>query len=72
MEVILIILAIIIFLVMFAFFWCMWIVVKRALPDDEDLLFLHCFQCEIEMPVKEKNGKLYCKNCGLLHTNDYV
>jgi hypothetical protein len=29
---------------------------------------LHCFQCEIEMPVKEKNGSLYCSNCGLLHT----
>jgi Zn finger protein HypA/HybF involved in hydrogenase expression len=30
---------------------------------------LHCFQCEIEMPVKEKNGNLYCSNCGLRHTN---
>lgn len=28
---------------------------------------LHCFDCEIEMPVKEKNGRLFCSNCGLLH-----
>ncbi len=30
---------------------------------------LHCFQCEIEMPVKEKNGKIFCSNCGLIHQN---
>lgn len=34
--------------------------------DQEDI---YCFQCEIEMPVKEKNGGLYCKNCGLKHQN---
>lgn len=28
---------------------------------------LHCFECEIEMPVKEKKGRLYCANCGLSH-----
>jgi hypothetical protein len=28
---------------------------------------LFCFECEIEMPVKEKNGKFYCSNCGLYH-----
>ena len=28
---------------------------------------LYCFQCEIEMPVKEKNGVLSCSNCGLIH-----
>ncbi|PWA10947.1 hypothetical protein [Flavobacterium laiguense] len=28
---------------------------------------MYCFECEIEMSVKEKNGKLYCKNCGLKH-----
>lgn len=28
---------------------------------------LYCFECEIEMPVKEKNGRLSCKNCGLRH-----
>lgn len=27
----------------------------------------YCFECEIEMPVKEKNGRLYCSNCGLPH-----
>jgi hypothetical protein len=32
---------------------------------------LFCFECEIEMPVIEKDGQLHCKNCGLLHTNDY-
>lgn len=36
--------------------------------DDAEWLFkAHCFQCEIEMPVKEKNGRLYCSNCGLYH-----
>jgi Zn finger protein HypA/HybF involved in hydrogenase expression len=34
--------------------------------DPQDI---YCFQCEIEMPVKEKNGRLYCKNCGLRHQN---
>lgn len=28
---------------------------------------LYCFQCEIEMPVKEKDGRFYCSNCGLYH-----
>ena len=28
---------------------------------------LHCFDCEIEMPVKVKNGRMYCSNCGLPH-----
>jgi hypothetical protein len=28
---------------------------------------LHCFECEIEMPVKEKKGRLFCANCGLPH-----
>lgn len=30
-------------------------------------LNIHCFDCEIEMPVKEKNGRFYCSNCGLPH-----
>lgn len=33
--------------------------------------YLHCFECEIETPVKEKNGRLFCSNCGLIHLNDY-
>lgn len=28
---------------------------------------LYCFECEIDMPVKEKNGEVYCSNCGLYH-----
>lgn len=64
--------AILFFLGVLVFFWGMWVGVKCALPDNDSSLYLHCYQCEIEMPVKEKNGNLYCENCGLLHTNDYV
>jgi hypothetical protein len=28
---------------------------------------LYCFDCEIEMPVKVKNDRMYCTNCGLPH-----
>jgi hypothetical protein len=36
--------------------------------DDENMYEeLYCFQCEIEMPVKEKKGRLSCANCGLSH-----
>mgnify|MGYP003607908509 CR=1 FL=1 len=28
---------------------------------------VYCFECEIEMPVKLKNGGMYCSNCGLHH-----
>ncbi|WP_291122744.1 hypothetical protein [Flavobacterium sp. UBA6046] len=28
---------------------------------------LYCFECEIEIPVKEKDGRLYCTNCKLYH-----
>lgn len=28
---------------------------------------LYCFECEIEIPVKEKDGRLYCANCKLYH-----
>jgi hypothetical protein len=31
------------------------------------IMDLYCFLCEMEMPVKEKDKKLYCKNCGLKH-----
>lgn len=30
-------------------------------------VFAHCFECEIEMPVKTKDGIHYCSNCGLKH-----
>jgi hypothetical protein len=33
----------------------------------EELGDLHCFECEIEMPVKKANGRYYCSNCGLYH-----
>ena len=39
----------------------------QAIPDDKDSRKEYCFECEIEMPVKEKNGRLYCSNCGLYH-----
>jgi Pyruvate/2-oxoacid:ferredoxin oxidoreductase delta subunit len=28
---------------------------------------LYCFECEMEMSTKEKNGQLFCNNCGLRH-----
>lgn len=34
---------------------------------DQWLSEAYCFECEIEMPVKEKKGRLYCSNCGLRH-----
>lgn len=27
----------------------------------------YCYNCEIEMPVKEKSGSFYCSNCNLYH-----
>lgn len=51
--------------------WVVYLVLKIATDNLEDenewLLKLHCFECEFEMPVKEKNGRLYCSNCGLYH-----
>lgn len=35
------------------------------IEEPEDERHLHCFECEIDMPVKEKNGDFYCSNCGL-------
>jgi len=32
------------------------------------MLYLYCFECEIETETKEnKNGQLYCSQCGLKH-----
>ena len=63
--------AVIILFSVLAFFWGMWIGVKYALKDDDVSVTskesLYCFECEIEMPVKEKDGSLYCSNCGLHH-----
>lgn len=41
--------------------------VLMDLDDEADNGNLYCFECEWEMPVKEKNGRLSCTNCGLLH-----
>ena len=50
------------------FMWGLWVGIKHALPDEEDEPdYLYCFECQWEMPVKEKNGGLYCSNCGLHH-----
>lgn len=35
--------------------------------EEENNNEAYCFECEIEMPVKVKNGNLYCSNCGLHH-----
>lgn len=32
---------------------------------------LYCFQCEIDTTVSNHNGNKYCKNCGLIHKNNY-
>lgn len=34
--------------------------------EGNDIQDLYCFQCEIEMPVKEKDGRLHCSNCGFI------
>ncbi|MEO6176965.1 MAG: hypothetical protein ABIP27_17560 [Flavobacterium circumlabens] len=53
------------------FFIGLYLVCLIEADEDEEweVMDLHCFQCEIEMPVKEKNGRLYCSNCGLYHSN---
>ena len=33
--------------------------------------WLHCFECEIKMPVNKIDDNLYCANCGLIHLNHY-
>jgi hypothetical protein len=35
--------------------------------DGVDYDDLYCFQCEMEMSVKEIDGQLHCGNCGLRH-----
>jgi hypothetical protein len=39
----------------------------RYCAEYRDSEKLYCFDCEIEMPVKVKNGRMYCSNCGLPH-----
>lgn len=42
---------------------------KKRKPNylEQNTERLHCFDCEIEMPVKVKNGRAFCTNCGLPH-----
>lgn len=32
---------------------------------------LYCFECQIETRVRYKNGRFSCRDCGLVHRNDY-
>lgn len=60
----------IIVLVVLAFvFWVGYLIgAVNGLPEPQpNLGDLYCFECEIEMPVKEKDGRFYCSNCGLYH-----
>ena len=40
---------------------------KPVLTDDGQIFWLHCFNCENDMPVIEDQEILYCSNCGLKH-----
>ena len=40
---------------------------SKEKDEDEPSRWIHCFNCEIEMPVKEYKGKMYCANCKLIH-----
>ena len=42
---------------------------KVTRPELTD--WIHCFECETEMPTKEQDGDRYCANCGLVHRNFY-
>ena len=66
-TIIIIIIAIVVLLIVF----CTGYVLGACLETEEIQQKLHCFECEIETPVKEKYGNLYCSNCGLIHLNDY-
>lgn len=66
----LLIIAIMILLAAVVFMCGLWVGITHELPDEEeaeDSQLAYCFECEGEMPVKEKNGSLYCSNCGLRH-----
>lgn len=39
----------------------------KACKEESNIPDQYCFRCEIEMPVKEKNGILRCSSCGLYH-----
>lgn len=67
------IIAIILIAVMYFGFQIGWFLAKHSEGNKiqtetiKTLQDLYCFECEIEMPVNEKNGRLYCLNCGLYH-----
>jgi Zn finger protein HypA/HybF involved in hydrogenase expression len=71
-----IIIAVIVIVVVLLIVFCVGYVPGACLESTEieldqqtDQQDIYCFQCEIEMPVKKKNSRLYCKNCGLRHQN---
>jgi hypothetical protein len=53
------------------FLTVLYLIFKTENEEEEEkeqwLFEAHCFECEIEMPVKEKKGRLYCSQCGLRH-----
>lgn len=40
---------------------------KRVRLENGKLFWLHCFECENDMPVVEDKEEIYCSNCGLIH-----
>lgn len=44
---------------------------KTKVTRVEPTEWLHCFECETDMPTKERDGDTYCANCGLIHRNFY-
>lgn len=69
-ENIIIVIGIVLVLIV-GFFIGSWYGIGNALDrieiEDSPSERLHCFECEIDMPVSEKNGDYYCSNCGLYH-----
>lgn len=44
-----------------------WFNKKVKQPPIKREMWLHCFECENDMPVVEHQNNLYCSNCGLKH-----
>jgi len=40
---------------------------NRVRYPNSKLFWIHCFQCENDMPVVEDKDAIYCSNCGLKH-----
>lgn len=40
---------------------------SNIVENPQKLWWLHCFNCETDMPVAEDNDNMYCTNCGLKH-----